>query len=149
MTRRQRNLERLNKERLTELYAVLVANCGADPSEEERFLTDMTHRLGSFAHAEPWNFDGYVGDRGGFYFDSEGRPALCAVLSDLDQETRGMLIGVNRIFSEMRVNWQAEDKLAQARKRRAEARAAKVAAAEAKVLARAPRPRLSALAEAN
>jgi hypothetical protein len=149
MTRRQRNLARLNEDRLTQLYAVLVANCGADPAEEGRFLTDMAHRFAPFTQTVPWSFDGYLGDGGGFYFSSDGQAAVCCRLSDLDQETRGMLIGVNRIYGEMLDNWQAEDKLARARQLRAEARAAKAAEAEAKLQARAPRPRLSALAEAN
>lgn len=149
MTRRQRNLARLNEARLSELFAVLVANCGADPAEEGRFLTDMTYRLNSFTQATPWRFDGYLGD-GGFYFHrDEGCPAVSCGLSEIDQETRGMLIGTHRIFGEMLVNWRAEDKQARARQSRAEARAAKAAAAEARLSARAPRPRLSALAEAN
>lgn len=149
MTRRQRNLARLNEARIEQLFRILVANCGTDWAEEGRFLTDMTHRLSAFTQTTPWSFDGYLGDRGGFYFNNEGCPQICAGMSDIDQETRGMLIGVQRLFGEVVVNWQVEDKLAQARKRRAEARAAKAAEAEARLRASAPRPRLSALAEAN
>lgn len=150
MTRRQRNLARLSEARLLEIYDLLVANCGASRDDAGRFLSDMTHRLGSFTQATPWSFDGYLGERGGFYFDREaGHPVIRCGLSEIDIETMGMLRGVHRLFDELLTRWQAEDKLARARERRAETQAAKAALAEARLLARAPRPRLSALAEAN
>lgn len=146
MTRRQRNLARLNEDRLEQVFQVLVTNCGADAAEEGRFLTDMSHRLGSFSQATPWQFDGYLG-AGGFFFGSDGLPAICARLEDMDMETRSMLTGVHRLYGKLADAWRDEDKRARARERGAVKRAAKAAEREARLLQRAPRKRLSALAQ--
>ena len=146
MTRRDRNLARLNEERLKEVFAVLVANCGAASEDEERFLDDFSYNLKRYSSAAGcWRFDGYIDD-GGFYFFEDGLPTLACAFGELDQETRRMLIGVNRIFVAMTERWRIEDRRARARERRAQARAIQQAEREARRRVAAPRERLSLLA---
>ena len=146
VTKRERNQNRLNEERLKEVFAVLVANCGAPQEDEQRFLVDFSYNLERYAGAAScWGFDGYIGGNGGFYFSEDGIPALCCSFGVLDQEIRSMLFGVHNLFLAMRARWMKEDAKVRARERRDATRAAKQAEQEARRLAAAPRKRLSLL----